>query len=213
MDEKCKLYGYGFACSRHGIIGKFSAEIDNLLDLKNPEDSLIDERSMDCLKHDQLKFDAEHYMYVAMLEFRLRTENLVFFLFLKTSFLFINLYCNEIVSFSADLFEKNSLLDDCLQFEYPETMFDLSFKSRDRLKDLPKKSFPKYSSHLEKTIALSLIDILFAYLYDLRTTCAEHSSESGRFLIIQFKLFKIYLNMDCLLYWSWMHNRKQRFLC
>ncbi|KAL3995389.1 SHQ1 family protein [Acanthocheilonema viteae] len=141
MDEECKLYGYGFACSRHGIIGKFSAEIDNLLDLENPECSLIDERVMDCLKHDQLKFDAEYYI--------------------------------------VDLFEKNPSLDECLQFEYPETMFDLSFKSRDHLKDLPKKLFPKYSSDLEKSIALSLIDILFAYLYDVRTTCGEHSSESG----------------------------------
>lgn len=64
MNEECKLYGYGFAYSRHGIIGKFSSEIDNLLDLENPDGSLIDERFMDCLRHDQLKFDAEHYMYV-----------------------------------------------------------------------------------------------------------------------------------------------------
>ncbi|CAG9538500.1 unnamed protein product [Cercopithifilaria johnstoni] len=141
MDEECKLYGYGFACCRHGIIGKISAEIGNLLDIENPEDSLIDGRFMDCLRHDQLKFDAEHYI--------------------------------------ADLFEKNPLLDECLQFEYPETMFDLSFKSRDHLKNLRRKSFPKYSSDLERTIALSLIDILFAYLYDIRTTCGEHSSESG----------------------------------
>uniref|UniRef100_A0A0R3RS52 Protein SHQ1 homolog n=1 Tax=Elaeophora elaphi TaxID=1147741 RepID=A0A0R3RS52_9BILA len=123
MDENCKLYGYGFAYSRHGIIGKFSAEIDNLFDLENPEGSLIDA--------------------------------------------------------SADLFEKNPLLDDCLQFEYPGTMFDLSYKSRDRLKDLPRKAFPKYSPDLTKAITLSLIDILFAYLYDIRTTCGEHSSESG----------------------------------
>ncbi|MCP9263616.1 Protein shq1-like protein [Dirofilaria immitis] len=135
MDEKCKLYGYGFACSRRGIIGKFSAEIDNLFDLKDPEGSLIDERFKDCLRHDQMKFDAEHYI--------------------------------------ADLFDKNPLLDECLQFEYPETAFDLSFKSRDHLKDFPRKLFPKYSSDLEKTIALSLIDILFAYLYDMRTTCGS----------------------------------------
>lgn len=141
MDEKCKLYGYGFACSRCGIIGKFSAEINNLFDLEDPENSLIDERLMDCLRHDQLKFNADHYI--------------------------------------ADQFEKNPLLDECLQFEYPETTFDLSFKSRDHLKDLPRKLFPKYSSDLEKTIALSLIDIIFAYLYDMRTTCGEHSSESG----------------------------------
>ncbi|VDK84566.1 unnamed protein product [Litomosoides sigmodontis] len=141
MNEECKLYGYGFAYCRHGIIGKFSSEIDDLLDLENPDESLIEERFMDCLRHDQLKFDAEHYI--------------------------------------ADLFEKNPALDECLQFEYPETVFDLSFKSRDHLKDLPGKSFPKYSSDLEKAIALSLVDILFAYLYDMRTTCGEHSSESG----------------------------------
>lgn len=82
------------------------------------------------------------------------------------------------------------MLDQCLQFEYPKTMFDLSFKSRDHLKDLPRKLFPKYSLDLEKTIALSLIDILFAYLYDLRTTCGEHSSESGLFKSFYFIYLK-----------------------
>ncbi|EFO25937.1 hypothetical protein LOAG_02546 [Loa loa] len=147
MDEECKLYGYGFAYSRRGVIGKFSTEIGNLLDLKDPEGSLIDERFTDCLRHDQLKFDAEHYI--------------------------------------ADLFEKNSLLEECLQFEYPETTFDLSFKSRDHLKDLPRKLFPKYSSGIEKAVALSLIDIVFAYLYDMRTTGGEHTSESGRVSLLQ----------------------------
>uniref|UniRef100_A0A915Q558 Protein SHQ1 homolog n=1 Tax=Setaria digitata TaxID=48799 RepID=A0A915Q558_9BILA len=141
MDKKCEFYGYGFAWSRYGIVGKFSAEIDNLLDLGDPENSLIDERIISCLRHDQLKFDAEYYV--------------------------------------ADLFEKNPLLDECVQFKYPETAFDLSFKSRDHLKNLPKKLFPKYALDLEKVIALSLVDILFAYLYDMRTTEGEHSSESG----------------------------------
>lgn len=81
MDEECKLYGYGFAYSRRGIIGKFSAEIDNLLDLEHAEGSLIDKRFVDCLRHDQLKFNGEHYMYVL---FKSRAE--IAFLKLMYSF-------------------------------------------------------------------------------------------------------------------------------
>lgn len=73
MDEECKLYGYGFAYSRRGILGKFSAEITNLLDLNDPEGSLIDKRYDDCLRHDQLKFNAEHYMYVLCIRIQFKS--------------------------------------------------------------------------------------------------------------------------------------------
>lgn len=63
-DEKCRLYGYGFACSRHGVIGKISAEIGTLIDLENPEISVVEGRVEGCLRYDQLKFSAEHYMFV-----------------------------------------------------------------------------------------------------------------------------------------------------
>lgn len=78
------------------------------------------------------------------------------------------------------MFEENPLLDECFQFKIPESCFELSFESRDHLKDLKdRKNFSNFPSGVEKAVALSLIDLLFAYLYDIRTTNAEHSSESG----------------------------------
>lgn len=111
------------------------------------------------------------------------SELYVFFLLLSVC-LSINLLVVSQYFFSADLFEKNPLLNECLQYQFADTAFDLSFKSRDILKELPRKRFPIYSLDLEKINALSLIDIVFAYLYDMRTTCGEHSSESGLFRFI-----------------------------
>ncbi|VDN04838.1 unnamed protein product [Thelazia callipaeda] len=132
VEEKCKLYGYGFTCNRIGVLGKFSEEIV-MVDLENPEDSLISRRVDDCLHYDQQR---------------------------------------------ADLFERNDSLSASMQFEYLDDTFNLSLESRMYLKSFPKKKF-HHPPSVHKIISLSLIDILFAYLYDMRTTEGEHCSESG----------------------------------
>lgn len=82
-----------------------------------------------------------------------------------------------------------------MEYIIPNQCFELSFESRDRLKDLPKRVFPNYSFEMQKSIALSMIDILFSYLYDLRTTNAEHTVESGK----QFALFLL-INLNFILF-------------
>ncbi|KHN78421.1 Protein SHQ1 -like protein [Toxocara canis] len=79
----------------------------------------------------------------------------------------------------ADLMEKNEQLEECLRFEFSTLSFEISLEDREHLKELPKRKLPKLSEECTKRVALSLIDILFAYLYDLRINDGEHSVESG----------------------------------
>ncbi|KAJ1367567.1 hypothetical protein KIN20_028505 [Parelaphostrongylus tenuis] len=54
--------GYGFAWRRKGILGHLSKEIGDLVELSDPEHSLISGRYSECAKHDIQSFDAERYL-------------------------------------------------------------------------------------------------------------------------------------------------------
>jgi protein SHQ1 len=56
---------------------------------------------------------------------------------------------------------------------------ELTNNERDRLIGLPAKVDTKFPKELTKSVYFGLIDILYAYLYDHRTTDGEHNSESG----------------------------------
>ncbi len=60
----------------------------------------------------------------------------------------------------------------------PEDL-ELNDDERDRLISLPAKLDTKFPKDLTQSVYFGLIDILYAYLYDHRTTDGEHNSESG----------------------------------
>uniref|UniRef100_A0A914XDS5 Protein SHQ1 homolog n=1 Tax=Plectus sambesii TaxID=2011161 RepID=A0A914XDS5_9BILA len=80
----------------------------------------------------------------------------------------------------ADLYSPDDGLTAALKLELPsdEKLSTLSFEDRDRMKDLPKKRW-ELSTAQHTTVALSLADLLFAYLYDYRTTECENTVESS----------------------------------
>jgi len=61
----------------------------------------------------------------------------------------------------------------------PEKHLSLTDLDLIDLKDLKVRQLEHFSDNHKKKIALSLVDILFAFLYDLRTTGAEGTCESG----------------------------------
>lgn len=75
--------------------------------------------------------------------------------------------------------EENEQLEGCLSFELLRSSFEISSDDREHLKELPRRKLPKLSDECARQVALSLVDILFAYLYDLRTNDGEHCVESG----------------------------------
>ncbi|XP_074605189.1 protein SHQ1 homolog [Brevipalpus obovatus] len=83
----------------------------------------------------------------------------------------------------SDLFDQADLIDAMCDFKADWEIVDMStfsFNEEEvfRLKNLPRREY--ILSRREKfVILLSLVDILFAYAYDVRTTEGEHSCESG----------------------------------
>ena len=71
----------------------------------------------------------------------------------------------------ADLFESDDGLQQALKFRFdPAVHLKLSDEDYADLKDLKRRQLENFSSDTTRKIAYSLVDILFAFLYDLRTT-------------------------------------------
>ncbi|MFH4976779.1 hypothetical protein AB6A40_003488 [Gnathostoma spinigerum] len=158
MDELCVKFGYGFGWRRHGVLGRLIDEIGHLIDLEEPETSVIDDRLALCVEYDQLSFQADHYL--------------------------------------ADLFETEEGLENCLHYQLPSSSFALSSADREQLKNIPSRKLPGLTESEDRDVALSLVDILFAYLYDVRTTFGEHSVESG------WTISKLSPSLSFLLRWN-----------
>jgi protein SHQ1 len=60
-----------------------------------------------------------------------------------------------------------------------EEELELTDDERERLISLPQKLDLAFDKELSQSVYFGLVDILFAFLYDLRTTDGEHTSESG----------------------------------
>jgi len=61
-------------------------------------------------------------------------------------------------------------------------MFDLSDDDRYELKDLRPRKMSKFDDLTTKWISYSLVDVLFAYLFDLRVTDLEHNTCSDQLI-------------------------------
>ena len=71
----------------------------------------------------------------------------------------------------ADLFESDDGLQQALKFHFdPAVHLKLSDEDYADLKDLKRRQLENFSADKMRKIAYSLVDILFAFLYDLRTT-------------------------------------------
>ncbi|KAL3085832.1 hypothetical protein niasHT_025963 [Heterodera trifolii] len=83
----------------------------------------------------------------------------------------------------ADLHEPDQAQLDVMEFDpfqhKDSSNFALSDQDRADLKDLPRRKLPHFAREAIGQIVRSLVDILFGFLYDFRTTLGEHSVESG----------------------------------
>ena len=72
------------------------------------------------------------------------------------------------------LFKTNAFFSDL-----DEEELELTDDERERLIGLPQKLDLDFEKEVSQSVYFGLVDILFAFLYDLRTTDSEHTSESG----------------------------------
>ncbi|KAF7493270.1 Protein SHQ1 -like protein [Sarcoptes scabiei] len=142
---------YGFANSFENIFDENDNEILELIDVREPGRKSIQQRRLERLRKENGDFDEEHYL--------------------------ADLFDDEMI---ANIVEKNPSWVDS---ESNSTIWiDMLLNDEDRqriIDQLPRKEFPKFNSITRAAIVLSLCDILYAYLYDLRTTDFEHTVESA----------------------------------
>jgi protein SHQ1 len=61
-EEIIAKFGYGFGWVRNRVLGRFSDEISDLIDLDDPENVLIDARTAKLREFDEKHFQEQHYL-------------------------------------------------------------------------------------------------------------------------------------------------------
>ncbi|XP_040926847.1 protein SHQ1 homolog isoform X2 [Betta splendens] len=149
-EELRALQKYGFGNQRSGVFARLQEELSDVIDIKNPEGTTAAERRQGRLEAETLAFSPDHYL--------------------------------------ADLFEDDEI-QGVLKFNpwwtklSPSTEQEgesaVSFTENDKEQ---LRKFTNCSYLLDKTARhqawLSLVDILLAYSYEVRSTEGEHSVES-----------------------------------
>ncbi|KAI6206774.1 Protein SHQ1-like protein [Aphelenchoides besseyi] len=75
----------------------------------------------------------------------------------------------------ADLFDKPPELEEALELVIDSKHFDLNDNDRLQLKDLRITKLGKFTDEEAKQISYSMVDVLFAMVFDLRITDLEHN--------------------------------------
>ncbi|MEQ2247158.1 Hsp90 cochaperone shq1 [Ilyodon furcidens] len=149
-EEQRTLQKYGFGNQRSGVFSRLQEELSDVIDVKNPDGTSASERRQARLEAEALAFSSDHYL--------------------------------------ADLFEDDEM-NRLLKFTpwwsklspstEQEEESDVSFSDEEKEQ---LRKFTNRSYLLDKTSRyqawLSLLDILLAYSYEVRSTEGEHNVES-----------------------------------
>ncbi|KAK3581255.1 hypothetical protein CHS0354_032981 [Potamilus streckersoni] len=144
---------YGFAMQRSGVFNRLQAELSGVIDVKNPDTTPAGVWRKQRKQEEQEKFDQEHYL--------------------------ADLYEDEAIQnllsykppWSAELqqVQRSIAVDDAVI---------LTEEEKEKLRKLPRKEY-LIDDKVLPSVYLGLVDIIFAYAYDHRTTEGEKNVESG----------------------------------
>ncbi|XP_076313606.1 protein SHQ1 homolog [Tachypleus tridentatus] len=144
---------YGFASERYGVCTRLQEELPDLVDVKNPDHKSVEERRRERMTTENVQFNDDHYLA------DMHQTELV----------------QQVMEFQAP-WEKlcynlgnSSNVDELVSFTEAE---------KEKMRKLPKKEY-LLSKATKQTLFLGLVDILFAYAYDIRTTEGEQTVESS----------------------------------
>lgn len=148
-EQLAQMHTYGFGNQRAGVFTRLQEELTDVIDLKNPEGSTAVERRQARVDAETLAFSSDHYL--------------------------------------ADLFEDNEI-KGLLKYkpwwtelrcssDGGEGGISFADEEKEQMRKLTNRSYL-----LDKTVLhqvwLSLVDILLAYCYEVRSTEGEHNVES-----------------------------------
>ncbi|XP_053724069.1 protein SHQ1 homolog isoform X2 [Synchiropus splendidus] len=147
-EELAALQKYGFGNQRSGVFDRLQEELSDVIDVKNPEATTTAERRRARLHAEAAAFSSDHYL----------------------ADLFEDDEIKRLLKFRpwwADLSCADSEVDG-LSFTEDEKEQLRKFNNRSYLLDKAAR----------KQVLLSLVDVLLAYTYEVRSTEGEHNVES-----------------------------------
>lgn len=171
-SELLNSYKYGFANRVDGVFSRLQNEMFEMIDVPDPDNTAPKDRKELRIKEETEKFDAQHYIADMM------DDEII----------------QELINFQASWDIEYDRILDTYKKSYPETSdlinhkgnptffneeehFVFKEEEKERLIQLPNKDFilDKIEEH---KVFLSLVDIIFGYVYDHRTTEGDSTSES-----------------------------------
>ncbi|XP_072016545.1 protein SHQ1 homolog [Amphiura filiformis] len=154
---------YGFANRRTGVFERLQDELCGIVDIPKPDCMTLSARREERQQAEQLKFDEDHYIA----DF-LEDDCIQSVLEYKPPW---DVDYRKLMKGQSD---EGKLLGP----EISDSLVVLSEEERDQMMKLSKKNY-LLDQKTEASVLLGLIDVLFAYAYDVRTTEGEHSVESA----------------------------------
>ncbi|KAL3851863.1 hypothetical protein ACJMK2_015564 [Sinanodonta woodiana] len=144
---------YGFALQRSGVFNRLQSELSGVIDVKDPDTTPAAAWRKQRLQDEQDKFDQEYYL--------------------------ADLYEDEVIQ--NLLSYKAPWSDELQQVQKSIPVEDaviLTEEENEKLRKLPRKEY-LIDDKVLPSVYLGLVDIMFAYAYDHRTTEGENNVESG----------------------------------
>ncbi|XP_052780124.1 protein SHQ1 homolog [Mya arenaria] len=144
---------YGFANQKFGVFARLQEDLVGIVDCPDPDKHTLAERRERRLKAETEKFDEDHYIG--------------------------DLYEDSIIvmllQYQPDWSEEMEVVSKSTPVELAVTFTD---DEKEVMRKLPKKEYLLESGE-ETAVYLGLVDIMFAYVYNHRTTEGENQCESG----------------------------------
>lgn len=150
-EQLAQMNTYGFGNQRAGVFTRLQDELTDLIDIKNPEGTTAAERRVARVEAETLAFSPDHYLADLFEDNEIKE-------LLKYKPWWTKLKCSS---------EDEG--DACVSFTAEEKEQMRKFNNRSYLLD-------KMARH---QVWLSLVDILLAYCYEVRSTEGEHNVESS----------------------------------
>ncbi|XP_031548926.1 protein SHQ1 homolog [Actinia tenebrosa] len=179
LDCKSEEGKYGFANKKKGIFDKRQEELYEISDVPDPESISFHERRLARLAAEDLNFDPGHYFADFFDEETIQP-------FLEYSPPWdeeYKEYQEKLKSISADnlLSAEEEQLKNLSKSKFTpadETKVLFTEEEKDNLRHLPNKEYI-LDEPVQLSLLLGLVDIIFAYAYNHRTTEGENTVESG----------------------------------
>ncbi|XP_069793124.1 protein SHQ1 homolog isoform X2 [Narcine bancroftii] len=157
-------FSYGFGNLRSGVFKRLQHELGDVIDLKEPDSTTPVERRQKRLAAEEEKFDSDHYLADLF-----EDDAIQHLLNYQPWWRNIQEIKHEAKETQAEQVDSADLRGQCVKFSEDE---------KEQLQKFTNKSYLLEKSSCQ-IISTSLVDILLAYAYEVRSTEGERNSESS----------------------------------